>query len=251
MGLLGEGLAMWATFGSLSVVPWILFAQMTWDLSAVPVITAAAPPAEVAAEVRDRGGVFSPGAEQRARDALRRIHRDHRIPVSIETIPSLGGAWIADVAEQRARAADADQLSILVAGRERDVGVIAARRGPATHLTDQQREAIRRAFLGPLQAGDADGALEQGVRAIGTTLADLPGAEPKSEVGRVLLALALVVGYGAVVSATRIKARVGDWYRRRRGDRRPSRPGGCGPSAHTRRARQVPGRSVASCAPSR
>ena len=63
--------------------------------------------------------------------------------------------------------AGADQLYVLVAGREQEVGVIAARHGPASRLTDQQRESIRRAFLGPLQAGEADGALEQGVRAIG------------------------------------------------------------------------------------
>ena len=49
---------MWASFGSLSVVPWILFAQMSWDMGAVPVITAAQPMAEVNPGVRDRGGVF-------------------------------------------------------------------------------------------------------------------------------------------------------------------------------------------------
>ena len=31
---------MWASFGGLSIVPWILFAQMSWDMNAVPVITA-------------------------------------------------------------------------------------------------------------------------------------------------------------------------------------------------------------------
>ena len=122
-------------------------------------------------EIRDRAEVFGRGAKRRAREALWRVYRNHRIPVHIETIKSLDGAWIADVAGQRARAADAEQLYILVAGSERDVGVIAARHGPASRLTDQQRETIRRAFLGPLQAGETDGALEQGVRAIGTTLA--------------------------------------------------------------------------------
>ena len=104
---------------------------------------------------------------------------NHRIPVLIETVKSLEGAWVADVAGQRSPTADAEQLYILVAGSEQDVGVIAARHGPASRLTDQQRESIRRAFLGPLQAGEADGALDQGVRAIAATLASAAASEPK------------------------------------------------------------------------
>jgi uncharacterized membrane protein YgcG len=243
---------MWESFGSLSVVPWILFAQMSWDMSAVPVITAAPPPTEVAAEVRDRGEVFSRAAERRAQEALRRIHRDYRIPVSIETIKSLDGAWIADVAGRRARAADADQLYILVAGSERDVGVIAARHGPASHLTDQQRETIRRAFLGPLQAGETDGALEQGVRAIGTTLADPATAEPKSEVWGLLIAMTLLLGFWAVVYAARIGANYMDWGRWRRG--KAARAAGEPPTPHLTPVAsvvQAAETSVASCVTSR
>src|SRR4051794_38097680 len=103
---------MWASFGSLSVVPWILFAQSSWNMDAVPVITAAQPSSEVTVEVRDRAEVFGSGAEQRAREALQRIHREHRIPVLIETIKSLEGAWIADVAQRRGRMAGAEQLYI-------------------------------------------------------------------------------------------------------------------------------------------
>jgi uncharacterized membrane protein YgcG len=243
---------MWASFGSLSVVPWILFAQMSWDMSAVPVITAAPPPAEVAAEVRDRGEVVSRAAERRAQEALRRIHRDYRIPVSIETVKSLDGAWIADVAERRARAADAEQLYILVAGSERDVGVIAARHGPASRLTDQQRETIRRAFLGPIQAGETDGALEQGVRAIGTTLADPATAEPKSEVWGLLIAMTLLLGFWAVVYAARIGASSMDWGRWRRG--KAARAAGEPPTPHLTPVAsvvQAAEPSVASCVTSR
>src|SRR4029079_7185343 len=123
---------MWASFGSLSVVPWILFAQSSWNMDAVPVITAAQPSSEVTVEVRDRAGVFGRGAARRAREALRRIHRDHRMPVLVETVESLEGAWIADVAQQRGRMAGADQFYVLVAGREQEAGGIAARHGPAS-----------------------------------------------------------------------------------------------------------------------
>src|SRR4051794_8768427 len=90
--------AMWASFGSLSVVPWILFAQMSWSMDAVPVITAPQSSPEAAVEVQDRAAVFSRGATRRAREALGRVHRQHLTPVLIEAIESLDGAWIADVA---------------------------------------------------------------------------------------------------------------------------------------------------------
>jgi uncharacterized membrane protein YgcG len=230
---------MGASFGSLSVIPWILFAQASWNMmDAVPPLTAAQPQPEVAAEIRDRGEMFSRGAERRAREALWRIDRNHRIPVHIETIKSLDGAWIADVAERRARAADADQLYILVAGSERDVGVIAARHGPASRLTDQQRETIRRAFLGPIQAGETDGALEQGVRAIGTTLADPATAEPKSEVWGLLIAMTLLLGFWAVVYAAQSGANSMDWGRWRRG--KAARAAGEPPTPHLTPGASVP-----------
>jgi uncharacterized membrane protein YgcG len=205
-----------ASFGSLSVVPWVLFAQSSWNMDAVPVITATQPSSEVTAEVRDRAEVFGRGAEQRAREALRRIHREHRIPVQIETIKSLEGAWIADVAQRRGRLAGADQLYILVAGIEQDVGVIATRRGPASRLTDQQRESIRRAFLGPLQAGEPDVALEQGVRAIAATL-DSGAASGSNLNGRdALISITILVGALAVLLASRAWAWYGGRNTRRR-----------------------------------
>jgi hypothetical protein len=92
------------------------------------------------------------------------------------------------------------QLYILVAGDERDVGVVAARLGPATRLTDQQRETIRAAFLGPLRAGDADEALAQGVRAIGTTLAAAAsGPGPGGRHAPIAVAILLVATLAALI----------------------------------------------------
>src|SRR3954464_1310446 len=100
---------MLASFGSLSVIPWILFAQSSWNMDAVPVITATQPSTKVTVEVRDRAGVFGRGAERRAREVLQRVHREHRFPVLVETVESLEGAWIADVAQQRRGTAGASQ----------------------------------------------------------------------------------------------------------------------------------------------
>jgi uncharacterized membrane protein YgcG len=197
-----------ASFGSLLVVPWILFAQSSWNMDAVPVITALQPSSEATVEVRDHAELFDRGAEHRAREELERIHRLHRTPVHIETIKSLDGAWIADVAGQRARMVKSEQLYILVAGGERDVGIIAARRSPANRLTDQQREGIRRAFLGPLQAGKADEALERGVRAIGTTLDSAAASGPKLSARDALISVAILV----VVVAALLTSRTRGWY---------------------------------------
>src|SRR3954447_14038057 len=199
---------MWASFGSLSVVPWILFAQMSWSMDAVPVITAPQPSHEAAVEVHDRTEIFSRGATRRAREDLGQVHRQHRTPVLIETINSLDGAWIADVAQRRARMARAEQLYILVAGSERDVGVVAARHGPSSRLTDQQRETIRRAFLGPLQAGEADEAIERGVRAIRTTLDSAAASGPKFSGRDALISLAILGAVVAVLLASPTRA----WY---------------------------------------
>jgi len=207
---------MWASFGSLSVVPWILFAQSSWNMDAVPVITAAQPSSEVTVEVRDRAGVFGRGAARRAREVLQRVHREHRFPVLVETVESLEGAWIADVAQQRGRMAGADQLYVLVAGREQEVGVVAARHGPGSRLTDQQRESIRRAFLGPLQAGEADGALEQGVRALAATLDSAATSKPKLSGRDALISVTILVAALAVLLASQTRAWYGARNRRRR-----------------------------------
>src|SRR3954447_14683888 len=203
---------MWASFGSLSVVPWILFAQMSWSMDAVPVITAPQPSPEAAVEVQDRTQVFSRGATRRALEDLGQVHRQHGTPVLIETINSLDGAWIADVAQRRARMARAEQLYILVVGSERGVGVIAARHGPSSRLTDRQREAIRRAFLGPLQAGEADRALEEGVQVLSTSLA--AASRPKATTRHTLIFVPIILAVLAILLAPR--ARGGYVHRRRR-----------------------------------
>jgi uncharacterized membrane protein YgcG len=208
-----------ATMGSSSVAAWILFARMSWSMDAVPVLFAPQPPSqpssEATAEVRDFARLFSGGAGQRARSALERIRHSLRIPVRLETVESLDGAWVADVAGQRARAVDPEQLYILVAGNERDVGLIAARHGPASRLTAQQRETIRRSFLGPLQAGETDGALEQGVRTIGTMLvASAP--HQRGTARDAFLSVAVLSAALAAFLALRYWVRHGGRRRRRR-----------------------------------
>lgn len=160
-----------AIFGKLAVIPWILFAQSAWDMDVAPNIAAARHGiARPTMEIRDRGAIFGREATLRALEALREVRARHDASVMVETVQSLDGAWVADVAQRRARNARSDQLYVLVAREERDVGLIGARHGTTSHLNDQDRETIRLAFLRPFQEGKADEAILQGVRAIGMTL---------------------------------------------------------------------------------
>jgi uncharacterized protein len=105
---------------------------------------------------------------------------------------------------------------VLVAGREQEVGVIAARHGPASRLTDQQREGIRRAFLGPLQAGEADGALEQGVRALAATLDSAATSRPKLSGRDALISVTVLVAVLADLLVSQTRAWYGVRNKRRR-----------------------------------
>lgn len=192
---------MWGAFGSLILLPWLLLARLDWDMDAVPAMTAAPLVSEVAVEVRDRAGMFGPGAERHAHDVLRRIHRERSVPVLIETIESLDGAWVADVARRRSQLAGPDRLYILLAEREREVGEIAARYGPASRLTDQQRESIRLAFREPLQAGDGDHALEQGARALVVAIDSARPFSPRFSGRDALISVTILVAAVAILIA--------------------------------------------------
>ena len=186
---------------NLSIFPCILFAQMSPDMSAVPAITATPPSSRVVVEVRDRAGVFSHGAERRARKALWQRWRDHHIPVLIETIDSLGGEAIDDAARWRARRAGAGGIYILVAGRERDVAVVLGHHKTDGHPSDADRATICEAFLGPLRADDADGGLEQGA---GRSVLRLPPRPSRNSGGwGALISVTALLGLLVVVLATR------------------------------------------------
>ena len=224
-----------ARFGSLCVLPWILFAQMSWDMSAVPVITAASPSYEVPPEINDRGAVFNNGVKRGSRKALRAIRYAHRVLILVETVESLEGERIDDAARRRARPLGSDGIYILVASQDRDVAVVFGRNNAHGLVADPDRAAIREAFLGPLRAGDADGGLEGGVRTIGTTLANAAAAKPKSNARDVMIPATILFALVAVLLALQMGTSDEDRRKRRRKASSPPREavlrGGhsCGP----------------------
>jgi uncharacterized membrane protein YgcG len=205
-----EKTRMFASFNNVFSVTCLLFSQMFGSMDVVRVATETHPASGHAMEIADPADVFSRGAEFGALEELQRTHRTHRTSVRIETIMSLDGAWIADVAAQRSRMGRSDQLYILVAEGEHDVGVIAAGKGPTSRLTDQDREVIRRAFLGPFRSGNADEALAQGVRAIGTAFdGATPGLRFNARDALVFAAILPVVLAALLISPIR------SWYEER------------------------------------
>ena len=64
--------------------------RLRW-LLALPAILLATSGPSMAAEVRDKAGMFSPEAVKKAQSELDRIEREYWVPVTIETIESLNG----------------------------------------------------------------------------------------------------------------------------------------------------------------
>jgi uncharacterized protein len=204
-----------ARFGCLSILPWILFAQMSWDQGTWPVLVAAVPIFEIPPEIDDRGAVFSLEVKREARQTLSHLRAQHQILILIETVASLEGKPIGELARQRARPLGADGLYVLVAGQDRDVAVVMGRNRVHRLLEGPELVLIRNAFLQPLRAGKADASLEQGVELMGATLSQAARAHPSNTRDR-WLPFAIVMTFLGLGLVFRSGWSREDWYRRRR-----------------------------------
>src|SRR4051812_44732394 len=88
-------------------------------LLALPLVLAAtlAGPAR-AATVRDDAGMFSPAAVSRAEASLEQIERGSGMPITIETVDSLGGRSIDQAVLQHARRSGTQGIFVLIAKSE-------------------------------------------------------------------------------------------------------------------------------------
>ena len=82
----------------------------------------------VPSDVRDTAGMFSADAVRAARDALAKIERTIGVPVLIETVETLKGETIDEVAIRLARRSGAQGVFILIARKESKIEVLASRR---------------------------------------------------------------------------------------------------------------------------
>jgi glc operon protein GlcG len=123
------------------------------------------------AKVEDSAHLFGAEAVAKAEALLKQAAMDaanlssFREPVTIETIDSLRGDPIDEVAEQRARRSGDEGLYVLIAKNERKIEVVPGRRSrdafPASTL-----RVIRDAFIEGLRGDDKDEGLRKGVEAI-------------------------------------------------------------------------------------
>ncbi len=73
-------------------------------------------------------GMFTPDAVRETREALAKIERKLGVPVLIETVETLKGETIDEVASRLARQSGAQGVFILVARKETKIEVLASRR---------------------------------------------------------------------------------------------------------------------------
>jgi hypothetical protein len=118
----------------------------------------------VASGVHDEAGFFSKSAVAKADGELSQIQAKLGLDTKIETIESLDGDRVQDVAVRHARRAGGDGIFILIAKKETKFWMIISRAYRATLLS--REPAIAKAFLSGFHQKDFDEGLLNGVATI-------------------------------------------------------------------------------------
>ena len=119
-----------------------------------------------AGTVHDNAGMFSREAVAKANAELSKIERNLKLDVNIETIPSLDGEQISEVALRHAKRSGSSGLFVLLAKDDSKIWTLPS---IAYEKTLAGREdTIRRAFTSEFKKQDFDGGLLSGVAAIGS-----------------------------------------------------------------------------------
>lgn len=176
--------------------------------------------------IRDTAGMFGEEAVAKADRKLEEYREKYGVPTVIETVESLQGQPIEDVAPRHAKQAGGEGIYILAARRDHKIYDLASKAFTGI-VTEPKRAAIREAFLEGFKQGNYDAGLERGVAMIGAVLAgekhagDAPEAEttrparttraPDREEGRSPLVLhnqvrLTLAGAERILAAARAKA---------------------------------------------
>jgi glc operon protein GlcG len=126
---------------------------------------APAPPSAI----RDEAHLFGAEAIKKALGELERIEAERHVPVLIETLESLQGQEIDPAATRIARQWGKRGVIVLIAKQERKVEPLRHPQLDAV-MTKEDLHTIREAFVEGLRRGNADAALESGVRVISEVL---------------------------------------------------------------------------------
>src|SRR5262249_11565164 len=138
---------------------------------------------EGGSDVRDPVGMFDPDAVRRAREALRQIEKAHGVPILIETIESLRGQQVGEVADRRHEQETPRGLYILMAQKEHRLSPVVVPDRLAAKLPESKREAVREAFLTEFKQDNFNAGLLRGVRALTSAFGEAEG-RPASAAAR-------------------------------------------------------------------
>ncbi|MDX2039014.1 MAG: heme-binding protein [Isosphaeraceae bacterium] len=139
------------------------------------------PAVSTASEVRDTAKMFGDEGVRKATARVVEIERRFRVPVTIETVDSLGGVPIdeAIVVFAKRLGPQAKGVYVLMSKQDRRIDVIATKDYPEFDARPK-RVAIRDAFLEKFRSGDYDGGLMAGIAEIEKLLASARPAPPTS-----------------------------------------------------------------------
>jgi uncharacterized membrane protein YgcG len=145
-------------------------------LLAIPLLLAASA-APALGDVRDKAGLFSPEAIAKANAELARIERETKIPVTIETVPSLHGVPIDQALAEYAKGDGVRGLFVLIPKAEGKVKAESSREY-RHHFSRPQYDAIEEAFVPGFRKRDFDAGLTQGVAHIASVLPAIARSAP-------------------------------------------------------------------------
>ena len=122
-------------------------------------------------DVIDDGGMFSNEAIRKAKEVMARIDRTYKVAVTVETVESLKGQELEEVAIRRAEQLNHKGIFILIARQDRKAEALASPKALRDELTRPRLHSIRDAFTGEFRKGDVDAGLLRGVQAAERALA--------------------------------------------------------------------------------
>jgi glc operon protein GlcG len=145
------------------------------------------PLAKPASEVHDAAGLFGAGAVTAAERRLRAIERETQVATRIETIATLKGELIDEMAARLARQSGVHGIFVLIARKESKIEVLVSRRF-SDALSRTRLDVIRSAFIEAFRRQEFNEGLQRGVNAIqeavgaASRAGELPKVAPASPV---------------------------------------------------------------------
>jgi glc operon protein GlcG len=127
--------------------------------------------AQATSSVEDNAGMFSDDAIRRARAELTRLERAHGVALTVETISSLRGETIDEVAVRRAERSGHKGIFILIAEKDHKAEALASPRALFEELGKTRLNEIRDAFTAEFRKGKNDDGLSKGIQAAEKVLA--------------------------------------------------------------------------------